>query len=54
MISDVIQTVKYGRATKKMHCKYFYESKYFYGREMLNFRVASRTPTTSKLELFEA
>ena len=39
---------------KKMHCKYFYASKYFYARQMLNFRVVSRTPATSKLELFEA
>ena len=40
---------------KKMPlCKYFYASKHFYARQMLNFRVESRTPTTSKLELFVA
>ena len=37
---------------KKMHCKYFYTSRYFYTHQTLNFRVVSRTPTISKLELF--
>ena len=33
---------------KKMPlCKYFYASKHIYARQMLNFRVKSRTPTTS-------
>ena len=52
MLSDVIQTANYGTATKKMHCKHFYTSRYFYTRQTLNFRVVSRTPTISKLELF--
>ena len=39
---------------KKVHCKYFYTPKYFYTSPMLNFRVASRAPATSKLELFVA
>ena len=52
MLSDVTQTAKYGTATKESACKYFYSSKYFYTRQMLNFKVVSRTPTTSKLELF--
>ena len=40
---------------KKMPlCKYFYASKHFYARQMFNFRVESRTPATSKLELFVA
>ena len=40
---------------KKMPlCKYFYASKHFYARQMLNFRVESRIPTTSKLELIVA
>ena len=34
--------------------KYFYASKHFYARQTPNFRVESRTPTTSKLELFLA
>ena len=38
---------------KKMPlCKYFYVSKHFYARQMLNFRVEPKTPATSKLELF--
>ena len=39
---------------KKVQCKCFYTSKYFYTRQMLNFRFVSRTPTTSNLELFVA
>ena len=40
---------------KKMPlCKYFYASKHIYARQMPNFRVKSRTPVTSKLELFVA
>ena len=40
---------------KKMPlCKYFYASKHFYASQILNFRVESRNPTTSKLELFVA
>ena len=46
MISDVIQTSKYG---KKMHCKYFNASKYFYAHQMINFRVESRTPENLSL-----
>ena len=37
---------------KKMDCKYFYTSKYFYTCQMLNFRVISRTPATFNLEFF--
>ena len=32
---------------KKMYCKYFYRTKYFYTRQMLHFRVIPRTPATS-------
>ena len=39
---------------KKIYCKYFCASKYFYARQMLNFRVVSWTLATYKLELFEA
>ena len=39
---------------KEVYCNYFCTSKYFYTRQMLNFRVVSRTPATSKLELFVA
>ena len=54
MLSDVIQTTKYGTAAKESALKYFYTPKYFYTSPMLNFRVASRAPATSKLELFVA
>ena len=37
---------------KKSLYKYFYASKHFYARQMLNSRVESRTPATSKLKLF--
>ena len=45
MLSDVIQTAKYGTATKENVLQILLQN--FYTCQMLNFRVIPRTPVTS-------
>ena len=52
MLSDVTQTTKYGTANKESALKILLLIQILFTRQMLNFRVLSRTPATSKLELF--